>query len=192
MANRVSLKLPLLKVTKRSSDGNHSQINVKRGKGLNSGSHRTEVHHRAPSDDESFTAEASDDQTESYADSTLSWYDVRQKRSSCAWEKIRENLRVSYVASNYFNPDECPCTACSQPSCIRCTECGPRVFYYYHSFGEAHSRTNIFHIGEILEVHVHQWSRLTSIVYSIIMLYIIYYNYYFILYNYIYTIIIIG
>ena len=41
----------------------------------------------------------------------------------------RRSGNESCVETNYFNPDECPCTACSQqPFCIRCTaatECGP-------------------------------------------------------------------
>ena len=82
----------------------------------------------------------------------VSLHAVKQQASACAWSQIRSVLRTAVIESSGM-PKNQLCISCPEKALYRCIQCGPNSYYCYDCFGGAHKLVNIFHVGELWQVH---------------------------------------
>ena len=151
MASRIKLKLPSFSVTKRSTSGRVSHHFVPRGCDSvlnpdNSGSLN-------PDDSDSVELTRGLP-AENLPENLPTLHEVTQKRAVESWNKIRWDMLQIAIESEAL-PEDQPCGVCSANKAThRCLECGPRIFFCLQCYEAAHSRANIFHIGEMWKVKI--------------------------------------
>ena len=157
MAWRMKLKLPMFKLTQIGETSTHRS--VPRGRkeaNFHPGSQFTLS--PSPTFDE-VTDEKADfhlEPPELLHDSQngpgVSLHAIKQKANVEAWDKVRTTLRRAAVESSAL-PINQSCMMCSDPATHRCTHCGASAYYCASCFSQAHTLTNVFHVGEIWKVH---------------------------------------
>lgn len=82
-------------------------------------------------------------------------HELKCKSTVAGWEEIRMKILQAVTEAEAVPCNEA-CHNCGNSSAtIRCQQCGPFAFYCLICFRECHSKVNIFHVGEKLEVHVY-------------------------------------
>lgn len=168
MAYVLKLKLPSLKVTQARSDGGVEHRTIPRGcvrkEGADSGHPNDSVIH--DNQDNEFVLSDQSHSTMSVSplegfgesgqsfdpDQTLpSLHEVREKAAAEGWSRIRMSLLKTTVEGNSM-PANQSCILCGSEATHRCLHCAPWAYFCARCFGDAHSKFNIFHVGEIWEV----------------------------------------
>lgn len=156
MAWRMGLKLPTFKITQRTvTNATARHRNVPRGRKDDTGklhehsTATTAVEEKAdPLMVEPPTFEGADVDMQG-----PSLHTIKEKAVTAAWSKVRPALLKSAVECNAM-PTTQRCILCPANATYRCIQCAPWAYFCPSCFGEAHSRTNIFHIGEVWKVKI--------------------------------------
>ena len=82
---------------------------------------------------------------------SVSLHAIKQKASVAAWDQMRDVLLRTAIESSALPIDQ-KCILCTEPAIYRCTQCGAWAYYCKSCYSQAHSMTNIFHVGEVWEV----------------------------------------
>lgn len=158
MAQHVSLRLPGIKLRKRSARGPCQKEIIHPNYGL---SQPQDVEDSEKSD---FSETFSDADHHSYPPDELdpggdtgsfggiegpSMYKIQQDAAASGWEKIRSSLLRAAVEANAMPPEQCcvnePCVA---RATLRCLKCGLSSFYCPDCFIDIHAHSNFFHVAE--------------------------------------------
>ena len=80
-----------------------------------------------------------------------SLHEMREKAAVEGWSHVRLALLKTTVEGNSMPTDQ-TCILCGCEATHRCLNCGPQAYFCAQCFGDAHSKMNMFHVGEIWEV----------------------------------------
>ena len=158
---RLKLKLPSLRVVQRSTSGEVTHRLVPRGSGsqCEPSSSRTPTHSRSDEEfeggDEAGGMMDFDDSAYHTAPSDEpSLHHIAQKAATASWKKLRPDLLKAVIEGNAMPP----CTSCkichTREATCRCLQCSANMYFCSECYAEVHSRTNLFHTGEIWEVNI--------------------------------------
>ena len=158
MAWRMRVKLPALKVTKRTKEG-VVRCSLPRGRGLtestaDAGAASLPAH--LDCDERAAIVDAGDvgvdmAKTQPANASEVSLHYVKQKAATAAWNQVRPALLRAAIEESAMPAGQC-CINCPEGATHRCTQCAPWAYYCQQCYDEAHSKTNFFHVGEVWEV----------------------------------------
>lgn len=171
MAWRMKLKLPSFKLIQRSARGDPVYRNVPRGHRCATETFATEEVVESASvlvQEDHDVRDQGTGGTENLAPScnweigVSGWeeshshypslHQIKQQANAAAWNGIRSVLLRAATESSAMPSFQC-CIKCSDAAQYRCIECGTAAYFCHVCFGEAHSRTNLFHAAEIWEVN---------------------------------------
>lgn len=161
MAWRMKLKLPSMKVTQRSTSGEVVHRIVPRGCSSQEKSEDCGGNFLTGT---AGCGDAGDDQELGTGDSwnplshlsarEPSLHEIVQKAAVSAWKEIRPALLKASIECSAMPPHQ-RCIVCTdQVAKYRCLQCALWAYYCPQCFGEAHSRTKLFHTGEVWEVQL--------------------------------------
>lgn len=85
-------------------------------------------------------------------DNLPSLHEIARKSAIESWRKVRPSLLQAAIENSAMPPSQACMMCCVNEASYRCLQCGPRIFFCHHCFGDAHSTTNLFHTGEVWEV----------------------------------------
>ena len=144
MARHLQLKLPALKLTQRSASGSWQKKDILRGDSSGGGTHLHEHDTSISKESDVLDFEyGGGDDCEG-----PSLYEIQQRSSVAAWEKLRPMMLSAIVESSGMPPGQ-NCVKCLQvPALLRCRRCGPTVFFCHACFLADHSKSNLFHVAE--------------------------------------------
>ena len=84
-------------------------------------------------------------------DPMVSLHYIKQKAATAAWGRARPALLKAAVEGSAMPLGQC-CISCGDAATCRCIQCAPWAYYCSKCFAQAHTKVNIFHIGEVWEV----------------------------------------
>ena len=148
-------KLPSFKVTQKVRGGRTVHRTVPRGGVIQDAHDRDSSTSKADA-----VMEDGDDQPTEVIESTvdvdhvgadISLHAIREQASARAWQEIRPQLLRAAVEASAM-PQTQVCIMCTERALYRCCECGSNAYYCQECFKKAHSKVNVFHVGEIWQV----------------------------------------
>lgn len=167
MAVRKKLKLPPLKVTYHPTFGTREVKNIQRGISVTSldvcGHEEQGTQLQSQSEAPNQSGIVSDNHAscdssqmflnlQSNDDELPSLYEIEQRSSVTAWEKLRSGF-LSIATECSAMPVDQICLICKSAAVLRCQRCGPSIYYCFDCFSRQHEIANIFHMPEEWKVH---------------------------------------
>ena len=154
MAFCMKLKLPKFKVNQRIGAGIATRRDLPRGRkettfteesqggsSISDHDHAGDIPHNESQLQQAPIVEGAD----------ASLHTIKQKAVTAGWDDVRSSLLKAAVESSALPTSQC-CIKCPNPATHRCIQCGALAYYCRTCFEEAHSVTNLFHVGEVWEV----------------------------------------
>ena len=160
------LKLKPLKLTKASSSGVTSTKTIKRGiPGETPGRYLLDQEkewcdHLEDDQEGGWCDHLEDDHDQGVEDLGLqsyrnlpSMHEIKEIANVSFWASIRPSL-MGVVTESHAMPDLQMCVVClHSQAAVRCTDCGPCVYYCYTCLEIFHLRQNVFHVPEAWKVY---------------------------------------
>jgi len=145
------MKLPVLKVTQRSTTGETVRRDIPRGCiGSDAIASQNENSSCFGDEYDAFSVEQPDsvDNAELF-DPSL--HKITQEAAVANWNAIRPAILRAAIESSAMHANQ-SCCLCTNEATLRCLQCSSTGYFCHQCFCDIHKKINLFHVGEVWEV----------------------------------------